>query len=163
MVSRELAEAREAYRLKPSEANAQRCEELYKKEHPFVEVAAIFPPHPMRYEISTDEMVPVTQEDWDKREEFLSSLRKINEALKVPDETSSKPFKFQLACYPNLVHLGRVFIAEAKEIKPYPGLRFGGEVYYPPVPETPWVINSGVDQDFALEIVRRWNRVPGQY
>lgn len=117
----------------------------------------------MRYAIETDSIEPVTQKDWDDLYGFVTSMRKANEALRVPDEQSSPAFKFQLAAYPNLVHLGKVFIAEAKEIEPYEGLRFGGEVHFPPVPKTPWVINSAVDQDFALEIVRRWNRVPGQY
>lgn len=117
---------------------------------------------PKRYEISTDEMVPVTQEDWDKLYALISSMREAQSALAIPDEQSSPAFKFQLAVFPAPLHLGRAFIAEAKEIEPYGALRFGGENLFPPVPKTPWVIGT-IEQDFAIEIVRRWNRVPGQY
>jgi hypothetical protein len=120
------------------------------------------PTRPMRYDIATDSTVPVTQEDWDQLATFVHKMKQANSALSIPDEASSKPFKFQLAAFPNPMHLGYVFIAEAKAIEPYGGLRFGGEDLFPPVPKTPWVI-GGVEQEFALEIVRRWNRVPGQY
>ena len=123
----------------------------------------LIPPRPVRYEISTDEMVPVTQEDWDKLYALICKMREAKSALSVPDETSSPAFKFQLAVFPNPMHLGQVFIAEAKAIEPYERLSFGGEVLFPAVPRTPWVINCHVEQSFALEIVRRWNRVPGQY
>lgn len=117
----------------------------------------------MRYEISTDEMVPVTQEDWDKREALIHEMKKANSALAIPDEQSLSAFKFQLAAFPNIMRKGEVFIAEAKAIEPYERLSFGGEALFPAVPRTPWVINTSIEASFAIEIVRRWNRVPGQY
>jgi len=122
----------------------------------------LLPAHPMRYDIQTDSTVPVTQEDWDQLYNLIFEMKKAQSELTIPDETSSPAFKFQLAVFPNPMNLNSVFIAEAKAIEPYGKLRFGGEDLFPPVPKTPWVL-SRVEQSFALEIVRRWNRVPGQY
>ena len=121
------------------------------------------PPHPVMYDITTDEMRPVTQADWDHVMERLTACRIAQSALAIPDEESSKPWTFQLALYANVMRPGRVWIAEAKNIEPYNLPQFPGETLYPAVPRTPWIIQSDLDLTFACEIARRWNRVPGQY
>lgn len=117
----------------------------------------------MRYDIQTDSTVPVTQEDWDKAMEFIHASLKVKSALAEIDPNSTEAFKFQLAVFPNPMKIEQAFIAEAKAIEPYPGLQYGGETYFPPVPKTEWQIPCSFSLGFAAEIVRRWNRVPGQY
>lgn len=116
-----------------------------------------------RYEISTDEMVEVSQDDWDKAMSFIKAAIQVKASLAEPSPESSEPFKFQLAVFPNPMRPGEAFVAEAKEIEPYEGLHYNSEVYFPPVPKTEWIFSQSVLVDFAAEVVRRWNRVPGQY
>lgn len=124
---------------------------------------ATAPDWPMRYNITTDETVPVTQKDWDEAIDFIHKAIAVKSALAAPDPESSPPWKFQLAVFPNPIRLGEAFIAEAKAIEPYPELRYKGEVYFPSVPKTEWTVPCSISVGFAAELVRRWNRVPGQY
>lgn len=121
------------------------------------------PSHPMRYDIATDETVPVTQADWDEAIDFIHKAIEVKSALAEPDPESSPPWKFQLAVFPNPMRPGEAFVTEAKTIEPYDQLKYKGETYFPPVPKTEWAIPSSISVGFASEIVRRWNRVPGQY
>lgn len=118
---------------------------------------------PIRYDIATDQKVPITQADWDEIVGFLKSMLKRPEGLPV-GESVTIPSGLKLAAFPNRSRIGQCFIAEAKEIESYKDS--DGRVliswetqqpYYPPVPDTKWLIHGDVNADFAAEIVRRWN------
>jgi hypothetical protein len=120
-------------------------------------------PFPMRYDIATDQRVPVTQEYFDELERKMRLLLTRPEGLPV-GQAVTIPAGLKLACFPNRMREGQVFIAEAKEIEPY--LDSDGRAiidfetsqpYYPPVPKTDWIIHGDVNENFAREIVRRWN------
>lgn len=134
------------------------AQQLLNKIHERIE-----PEKPMRYDIATDSRVPVTQKDWDQAQAFIQAACKAKSALAEIDPYSSPPWKFQLAVFPNPMRPAEAFIAEAKVIEPYPGLFYKDEQYFPPVPKTEWVIGQSICIGFAAELVRRWNRVPGQY
>lgn len=120
-------------------------------------------PRPMRYDIASDSRVPVTQKDWDEALEYIQATLRVKAALAEPDPESSQSWHFQLAVFPDPRQLEKAYVAEAKAIEAYPGLHYKGEVYFPPVPKTEWCIPQSFSLGFASELVRRWNRVPGQY
>lgn len=136
----------------------EHCSDCYAEEN----APATAADWPMRYDIATDTMMPVSQKDWNEVMDFVHKSTQARALLAIPDEESSQTWRFQLAIFPMPMAPAKAFIAEAKAIEPYPALQYKGETYFPPVPKTPWIINA-VSLEFAAEIVRRWNRVPGQY
>lgn len=120
---------------------------------------------PMRYDIETDSRVPVTQQDWDEIHEFVMKMTEARSAFTIPeeDQDTRQAFKFQLALYPNPMQPGKVWLAEAKEIIPYEDAIYRGRALFPVVPKTQFVVGSTIELEFAAELARRWNRVPGSY
>lgn len=68
------------------------------------------------------------------------------------------PLDFRLKVYPNPMRDDGVFVAEDKEITPYPGVaRCDGKPCYPAVPTTRYSLGHQLDPEFGAELVRRWN------
>lgn len=104
---------------------------------------------------STYEKRPATQEDIDLLENYVWSFSKCP----VPDEEPLKEtFPFRLAAYVNKQRSDMLFVAEEKEIEPYPGITdVDGSPCYPSTPRTQYCCPMGMEPNFAREIVRRWN------
>jgi len=66
-------------------------------------------------------------------------------------------FDFRLRVYPNPVRDDGVFVAEDKPIEPYIMPGPDGRLQFPAVPQTPFLIRSQLEPEFAAELVRRWN------
>jgi hypothetical protein len=64
---------------------------------------------------------------------------------------------FKLKIYPNPMRDDGVFVAEDKEIEPYPLPGAEGRPHYPAIPNTPYRFGQQLPRDFAEELVRRWN------
>lgn len=108
------------------------------------------------YDISLDKHRPATQDDIDSMQRTLTKFAVMPRAL--IDKKTDQSFTFKLAIYPNRMRDDGVFVAEEKEIEPYPGiLNSVGKPCYPSVPNTPWSIGSQLPHAFAAELVRRWN------
>ncbi len=77
----------------------------------------------------------------------------------LPDYgTPSGPLDFRLKVYPNPMRDDGVFVAEDKEIAPYPGVsRVDGKPCYPAIPCTKYSLGSQLEPEFAKELVQRWN------
>lgn len=123
-----------------------------------------------RYDISQDIFVEVTQEDWDKQENFLQSLVKF--LVTPPDSRSedlaanrienfglSISFDLRLKLYQNPMRPGMYFLAEDLEIKAVNGVAgLDGKPVYPSIPPDsrltlPWALPFRL----ASEICTRWN------
>lgn len=110
------------------------------------------------YDPSTDEMREVTQADIDHMVTIIQKVMRLPE-YEVPSGIDPT-FKFKLAVYPNRMRDGYAFIAEPKEIKPYPGVKTAeGNPVYPRMPDGPNCLPMNIPRNFAEEIVRRWNHL----
>ena len=110
-------------------------------------------PIPQIYDITTDSMRDVTQEDIDN---WMKLGRQIG---KIHDEnfTSNWTSNINLACFPNRFRPGRVFVAEDLPIEPYPMPGIDGKPIYPAVPITAFKLGADLPVEFANELVKRWN------
>ena len=78
----------------------------------------------------------------------------VQEMLGNPDG----PLDFRLKVYPNPMRDDGVFVAEDREIAPYPGIsNVDGTLCYPSTPNTQYRMGRQLPRDFAEELVRRWN------
>ena len=116
---------------------------------------------PMMYDITNDSRRPVTQQDWDEVMGVIAAFGTKREMLKLPDEDTAKRWDFQLALYPNPMRPGECFVCESKEIPAEPMMTYHGRPLYAPYPKTPWHLPSIIPLEFAIELVRRWNRPHG--
>lgn len=109
------------------------------------------------YDIATDSRRPVTQTDILQMEERLWALA----FCPVPEPTEPitiGTMPVRLAVFPNRMRPGRAFVAEEKEISPYPGMAgLNDQPLFPSVPDSQFVIQTDIDVDWARELVRRWN------
>lgn len=107
------------------------------------------------YDIRTDEMRPVTKEDFDTYTKALEVFRTRPQHMEFPQKLT---LNFRLAMYPNRMRPGESFVCEEKEIQPYEGAKgIHGEPLYPSRPDTPYSLGISLPDEFASEIVRRWN------
>lgn len=114
-----------------------------------------------RYDIGSDTLVEVTQADWDLMDQRLKTLGKL--AITPPAQrerrenwTPLKTYELtaRLKLYPNPMNEKVSFIAEDREIKPYP---HPNEHMYPAVPQEGLIFPQAMPNDLAAEVVRRWN------
>jgi hypothetical protein len=112
------------------------------------------------YDSTLDAYRAVTQEDVRKWEEFVAALADAPLALAdAPPVPQGAPFQFRLACFPNKLRSGELFVAEDLPIQPYANiLDPQGRFVYPSIPRTPWHLRNSLSRTFAQELVRRWNR-----
>jgi hypothetical protein len=108
------------------------------------------------YDISSDEWRPATQKDIDEMQAIIFKMMTRPQPSLPPGQQYDLNFK--LAAYRNPMRTDGLFVAEMKEIEPYPGIKgLAGETLYPATPDTPWKIGSQLPIPFASEIIRRWN------
>ena len=106
---------------------------------------------------------PVTQEmvdEWMKVIDDFSNyvLTELRSPPREPDQLSA----ISLRCYLNPWRDDGVFVAENKEIKPYPGARnVDGSSVYPSMPDTPFRFPHQLPHDFARRLVACWNACRG--
>lgn len=98
-----------------------------------------------------------TQGDIDTMQAFIAAAQRKARPIKPP-RIDRVVFDFKLAVYPNPMRNDGMFVAELKNIQPYPGYP-DEDRHYPATPETPWKIGCQITPLFAFEIVRRWNLV----
>lgn len=104
------------------------------------------------FDFGLGEYRPATQEDIDNMVKLIVATQ--CRPTPVPPPANLAKFDFRLAVFPNPMRNDGMFVAELKDIQPYPNT-----TSYPATPDTPWVIRSQITPAFAFEIVRRWNLV----
>ena len=118
-----------------------------------------------RYDITIDEWRDVNQQDWDllfarliDLQSTFASWAGITPVI-LANKEEYKPYnsKMKLAVYPNPMRPGRVFIGEEADIEPYGVCGFAADKIYPTVPRDAFVIAHDMPENFARELVKRWN------
>jgi hypothetical protein len=111
---------------------------------------------PQLYDVAHDEMRDITQADVDALMKIATVMAALPEVA-IPNNPRFD-FIFRLALYPNRMRPGRCFVAEAKEILPYPGVTgLNGKLLYPSIPDTPFAIRTDLPIEFATALISRWN------
>lgn len=136
----------------------------------YLEVTAMseeFPPVPHGTEPPWYEMRFIGEEgpdgrlgNWKREIMPLSTEQPVAEVIHTaywPHETNDS-LDFLLKVFPNPMRDDGVFVAEDKEIAPYPGIsRMDGKPCYPTVPKTRYMLGYQLERGFAEELVKRWN------
>lgn len=73
-------------------------------------------------------------------------------------EAPTDDLSFRLKVYPNSIRTDGVFVAEDREVAPYPGISdMDGKPIYPAIPQSGRRLGVQLDHAFGEELVRRWN------
>lgn len=98
-----------------------------------------------------------TQADFDRLMATVRDFEKFAMTSLAPSATEWSP-NVELACYVNPMRQDGVFVAEKREIKPYPGhTHVDGSPCYPSVPQGGVRFPMQLDHEFARRVVACWN------
>ena len=136
----------------------------------YLEVTAMseeFPPipngaEPPRYEMRfIGEDVGGRLGNWKREIVPLIAEQPVAEVIHTaywPHERLDATLDFLLKVFPNPMRNDGVFVAEDKEIAPYPGIsNMDGKPCYPAIPRTRYQLGYQLERGFAEELVKRWN------